>query len=390
MAARNVTASINSKGDIYYIIIGYYVGDTRKQKWIKTDLTVSGNNKRKIEQRRLELLREWQDKATLNDNQLLFSDFLMKWLDETKHTISENTYFSYRGTVHNVICPYFADKKIKLCDLKPFHIQDFYTFKLSNGVTANTIHHYQANIHKALSYAVKTERLKSNPADKVELPKKQKHIPVFYSTSELKNLLEYVKQTKIEPVVYLAAWFGLRRGEIIGLRWCDIDFDSKILYIRGTMTDKGASGSKLLNTHYVASAKTAASIRSFPMSDSTVEYLQKLKAEQDKRKGRVIRYNHKWDEFICVRDNGDIIPLEYVSRVFPQLCLKAGLKRLRLHELRHTNISLLIEAGASMKEVQEWAGHSSYNTTANIYAHIQAKTKSRLTQSLETMLLETC
>ena len=79
-----------------------------------------------------------------------------------------------------------------------------------------------------------------------------------------------------------------------------------------------------------------------------------------------------------IRDNGDLIPLEYVSRAFPKLCEKSGLKRLKLHELRHTNISLLLEYGASMKELQEWAGHSNYNTTANIYAHIQEESKNRL------------
>lgn len=81
-------------------------------------------------------------------------------------------------------------------------------------------------------------------------------------------------------------------------------------------------------------------------------------------------YNHVWDDFVCVRQNGDLIPLEYVTRTFPRLCEKSGMRPLRLHELRHTNLSLLLENGASMKELQEWAGHSSYSATANIYAHV--------------------
>ena len=110
-----------------------------------------------------------------------------------------------------------------------------------------------------------------------------------------------------------------------------------------------------------------------------------LKDIQDSRKTNS-EYNHQWDDFVCVRDNGDLIPLEYVSRAFPKLCEKSGLKRLKLHELRHTNISLLLEYGASMKELQEWAGHSNYNTTANIYAHIQEESKNRLTNTIELLL----
>ena len=101
------------------------------------------------------------------------------------------------------------------------------------------------NVHKALTYAVKMEHLASNPADKVELPKKVRHTTNYYAAEELKMVLEKAKGTQIEPVVKLAAWFGLRRGEIIGLRWSSIDFNSNLLSITGTIKDKGASGSKI-------------------------------------------------------------------------------------------------------------------------------------------------
>lgn len=121
------------------------------------------------------------------------------------------------------------------------------------------------------------------------------------------------------------------------------------------------------------------------MPKQAIEYLKALKEAQDIRKA-TNGYNHQWDDFVCVRANGDLIPLEYVSRAFPKLCEKSGLKRLKLHELRHTNISLLLKHGASMKELQEWAGHSNYNTTANIYAHIQEESKNRLTNTIELLL----
>lgn len=387
-AKRNIKASITNKKDMYYIIISYYLQNgTRKQKWIKTDLSVSGNNKRKIEQKRVEILQEWKKKVSINNNDMLFSDFLKQWLEQNKHSISKNTYYSYKQTIHNSICPYFESHKIKINDLKPYHIHTFYSIKMEQDkITANTIHHYHANIHKALNYAVKTELIPNNPADKVELPKKKKHIANFFTAAELKTLIDYSKGSQIESVIMFATWFGLRRGEIVGIKWSDIDFENKILYITGTVKDKGESGSKIKNLYYEPTAKTSSSIRSFPMSDIAVDYLKRLMLKQSEQKRNSKHYNHKWDDFVCVRNNGDLIPLEYISRTFPKLCEKAGLKRLKLHELRHTNISLLLEAGANMKELQEWAGHSSYNTTANIYSHIQAKTKSKLTESLEKVI----
>lgn len=387
---KRITAVISQKKgrDYYYIIVSYYLSNGKRvQRWIKTEFPINGNNKRKLEQKRIEVLQEWQDKLVLDESEMLFSDYLKQWLEETKYTISKNTYYSYKQVFHNVICPYFAERKIKICDLKPYHIQDFYTYKLNNDkVTANTIHHYHANISKALRYAYKMGRIESNPADKVDLPKKNRHVANFYTVEELKALLKAAKGSPIEPVVLLASWFGLRRGEIIGLRWQDIDFTNKILYINGTVKDKGMSGSKIKNLYYEPTAKTSSSIRSFPMSDSAVKYLSELKTKQEKRKQKNKLYIHTWDDFVCVRPDGSLLPLEYVSRAIPKLCEKAGLKRIKLHELRHTNISILLESGASMKELQEWAGHSSYSTTANIYSHIQAKSKTKLTESLENML----
>ncbi len=383
-----MTASIQIKNNKYYIVLNWTdKNKKRRQKWIKTDLSASGNNKRKAEKLRIEALTTWQDKdKEENETEMKFSTFIKEWLEITKNSISDNTYFSYRQTIHNSICPYFERIDIKLADLKPYHIQDFYVYKMSTErVSANTIHHYHANIHKALDFAVKSELISVNPSDKVDLPKKKKHIAQFYTIDEMQVLLKNTKGTPIETVVLLASWFGLRRGEIIGLKWESIDFANGILSITGTVRDKGKSGSKIKNLRYEPTAKNHSSIRSFPMPKQAIEYLKHLKGIQDKRKLND-GYNHKWDEFVCVRENGDLIPLEYVSRAFPKLCEKSGLKRLKLHELRHTNISLLLKNGASMKELQEWAGHSNYSTTANIYAHIQEESKNRLSKTIEKVL----
>lgn len=382
-----MTASIKTKCNRYYIMIDWVQDKKRRQKWIKTEFMVGEHCARKLEQRRLELLREYQSKAQLIDNEILFSDYLIKWLEEIKRTLSLSTYQSYYQTIHNIIAPYFEKRGIKLCELKSRDIQVFYNYKQdSDKVSANTIRHYHAYIHHALKYAVKTERLNRNPADNVELPKVEKHLADYYTADELNNLLNYAKGKPIEVIVKLAAWFGLRRGEIIGLKWNCIDFDRNILTVAGVVKDKGIPG-KTRELYYEPTAKTASSLRSFPMPQSAIDYLKGFKSAQDERKTTSKHYNHKWDDFVCVRDNGDLIPLEYVSRAFPALCEQAGLRRLRLHELRHTNISLLLEQGASMRELQEWAGHSSYKLTADTYSHIQVKSKLKLANMLDDIIV---
>jgi len=382
-----MTASLQIKRDKYFVVLNWVdESGKRKQKWVGTDLSSTGNNKRKAEQKRLEILREWETKITLRGNDILFSVYLDNWLEETKSTIAYSTYCDYKRTIQGSICPYFESRKILLCDLKTYHIQEFYNFKLTEDkLSPNTIHHYHAYIHKALDYAVKTERLNANPSDKVDLPKKVKHVADFYTADEIRKVVGGAMGTQLEAPVLLGAWFGMRRGEILGLKWECIDFNNCTLSVTGTVSDKRVTGTRLENLRYKPSAKTDSSIRTFPMHPTAVEYFQSLKLKQDTRKKNP-NYNHAWDEFVCVRENGDLIPPEYVSRTFPKLCEKCGLRKIGIHELRHSNISLLLENGASMKELQEWAGHSSYSTTANIYSHVYSNSKQKLSETLENIL----
>lgn len=131
--------------------------------------------------------------------------------------------------------------------------------------------------------------------------------------------------------------------------------------------------------------KTRSSIRSFPLTDDMVTYLKDLKDQQDKRR-TMPHYDHTWDDFVCVRNNGNLLRPGYVTQTFPQLCEKCGLRKIKLHELRHTNISLLHSGGASLKEIQSWAGHSNFGTTLNVYTHITDQSKTKLTNTISSIL----
>lgn len=384
MAVKNIKANLIERKGWYHVVINYYEQGKRKQKSIALGMRVKGN-KRKAEARCKELLAEWEQRLALNNSEMLFVDFMKEWLEHHKNNIAVSSYTEYKKTIDRIIIPYFEEYEngLTLFDLEPSHIQRFYDYRIKEHNTgARTIVRYHANIHKALDYAVRMKRIAENPADSVELPKVVMPEAKFYSADELRTLIVKTAGTPMEPVIRLAAWFGLRRGEIIGLRWSSIDFDAKILSISGTIKDKSESGSK---AYYSATAKTKTSLRSFPMNEEMVAYLMELKSQQDQRRS-MKHYNHEWDDFVCVWNNGDLLRPGYVTQTFPKLCEECGLRKLKLHELRHTNISLLLSEGANMKEVQVWAGHTNYNTTANTYAHVLVNSKAKLTNSISSIL----
>lgn len=384
MAVKNIKANLIERKGWYHVVINYYEKGKRKQKSIALGLKVK-DNKRKAEAKCKELLAEWEQRLALNNSEMLFVDFMNEWLEHHKNNIAVSSYSEYKKTIDRIIIPYFEEYEngLTLFDLEPSHIQRFYDYRMKEHNTgARTIVRYHANIHKALDYAVRMKRIAENPADSVELPKVVMPEAKFYSADELRTLIVKTTRTPMEPVIRLAAWFGLRRGEIIGLRWSSIDFDAKILSISGTIKDKSESGSKV---YYSATAKTKTSLRSFPMNEEMVAYLMELKSRQDQRRS-MKHYNHEWDDFVCVWNNGDLLRPGYVTQTFPKLCEECGLRKLKLHELRHTNISLLLSEGANMKEVQVWAGHTNYNTTANTYAHVLVNSKAKLTNSISSIL----
>lgn len=385
MAAKKVKANLIDRGGWYHCIISFYPEpNKRKQKSIALGLKTKGN-KRRAEEKCKELLTEWEKRLSLNKSDMLFVDFMKEWLEHHKNNIASTSYSEYKNIIYRIIVPYFEEyeKDLTLFDLEPLHIQNFYSYRMHEHNTgARTIVKYNAVIHRALDYALKLKQIETNPADCVELPKVKDHRANFYSADELRTLIDKSTGTPLETVIRLASWFGLRRGEILGLRWSSINFDTKILSITGTIKDKTDSGTK---AYYSDTAKTKSSIRSFPMTDEMVAYLKSLKEKQDQQRS-LMDYNHTWDDFVCVRENGDLLRPGYVTQTFPQLCKECGLRKLKLHELRHTNISLLLSEGASMKELQTWAGHSNFNITANTYAHVQVGGKIKLTNSISAIL----
>ena len=234
-----VAGHLHEKNGYYYIILTLTdSAGRRKPKWISTGLTIKGNKKR-AEQMLMEERRKYANAKAGDD--VLFADFMEQWLEIVKSTVSIPTYSSYVNAVKSIIAPYFRKKKILLRDLQAHDIQMFYQEQLQR-VKASSVIHYHANIHKALKYAVKNDMIPSNPTDKVERPKQDKFYGNFYDRDELNKLFEAVAGTKLELPVLLGAFYGLRRSEIVGLKWSAIDFEQNTITISHTVTSCNLDG----------------------------------------------------------------------------------------------------------------------------------------------------
>ena len=367
-----VSGHLSEKKGHYYAVITYKDGfGNRKTKWIATGLPVKGNKKRAeaiLNEQKLKY-----EEIDTSPEEILFADYMEEWLEIVKTSIATVTYSSYSMMVKKTIAPYFRKRKIKLVDLTAKNIQDFYLSELKR-VSANTVIHYHANIHKALKYAVKLDLIPTNPADKIERPRKGSFKGSFYDTEEMKLLLEAVKGTKFEIPVMLAAFYGLRRSEVLGLKWDAVDFDKNTITIKHTVTTCELDGKRILVKE--DRTKNKASMRTPPLVDFVKEKLLSLKAEQEENRMLCGRsYIKDFIGYICINEIGDLIKPGYLSVEFPKLLEKKGLRRIRFHDLRHSCASLLIANGVPMKQIQEWLGHSDFSTTANIYTHLDYSSK---------------
>lgn len=269
--------------------------------------------------------------------------------------------------------PYFEPLGVTLAGLQPRQIQSFYLHE-AETLKNTSILRFHANLHKALKYAVRIDLIASNPVDKVDRPKPQAFMASYYSAEEMEKLFEAAQGHKLELIIQLAAFYGLRRAEVMGLRWEAIDFEAKTLTIRHIVTSTRIDGKKILVE--ADRAKTKSSLRTLPLVDPIAERLKAVKEQQEyNQKICGNCYNQEYLGYVFVDAMGNLIQPDSVTTGFPQLLKENGLRKIRFHDLRHSCASLLLKEGVPMKQIQEWLGHSDISTTANIYAHLDSQSK---------------
>ena len=377
-----ITGSLQKKKGLYYAVLNLYDDyGKRKPKWIPTGYTIKGNKKKaeeKLEQFKIEY--EQKSKIQLRDpniydkyKNILFCDYMLEWLEKQKGKVEQTTYIGYEQVIKGRLYKYFKAKKIKLVDLKPKHIQDFFDLLFSEGLSGNTIKHYRANISKALKSAVITEIIDSNPASKLEPIKVKEYTADYYTQDELLNLMQIIETTPIELPVIIAGVYGLRREEVIGIKWNAIDFNDKTLTIRHTVGRGKIDG--VTQFIFKERTKSDAGYRTLPLFDFIADLLRKYKNKyEENKKFYGNTYCNDYKDYICLMENGELMKPGYVTQTFSKILDNNHLRHIRLHDLRHSCGTLLVRNGVPLKDIQIWLGHSNFQTTLR-YAHADVENK---------------
>ena len=377
-----VAGHLTLKNGRYYAVLNYRnAGGQRKTKWISLGLPEKGN-KRKAEAELARLRAEFEPPKEVGDlsSDMLFADYLLEWLEIAKGRLAVATYSSYAVMINKPIGPYFRQRNLTLRELEARHLQMFYS-EMLRKVKPNTVIHYHAIIHSALKYAVKTDMLAQNVADKVDRAKKNSFQPVFLSAEEMQKMFEALRGTKLELPVLVAAFYGFRRGEVLGLKWDAIDFERGTISVIRTVTTITVDGKQTEIEQQ--SAKTKSSLRTLPLIGSFRESFLQVKEAQELNKqvcGNC--YNYEYDGFVFVDELGERMRANYLTSTFPKFLEDHGLRRMRFHDLRHSSASLLLANHVPLKQIQEWLGHSDFSTTANIYAHLDVASKQNTAEAM--------
>jgi len=379
-----VAGHLQVKKDYYYMVLNLKDEQgRRKSKWLPTGIPAgSKKNEKKAQDMLLETRCNYKEPvihtavlATVRTSSTtLFADYMLSWLSIIKNSVEEDTYAGYEMNIKKRIVPYFRKVGVTLGNLTALDVEQFYEYCFNTlNLKGSTVQHFHANIHKALKYAVKHDLISASPMEKVERPKSQKFVGSFYSVTEVEQLFEIAKGDPVEFPILMATFYGLRRSEIMGLRWQAIDFTGNTIMIDHTVVQFRSDG----KTKVVQKDRTknASSCRSLPLVPQYRDLLLRMQERQEQCR-KLCGNCYTESDYIYVNDLGKPYQPNFVSQHFKALLNKNQLRAIRFHDLRHTCASLLLKNGVSMKEIQAWLGHSDFSTTANIYAHLDTAAKS--------------
>ena len=298
-----------------------------------------------------------------NPADILFIDACEAWV--AKHDCEETTRDAYALTCRAHLRPYFEPLGLYLSDITEDVIQEYIDVKTAkNGsrpLAGTTVKNHMAVISGTLKDRKNKKIVQPIRFDDLEYPTDKKFEATPYTKEELQLLLDACEKSPIRDAIILTAMLGLRRSEVLGLQWSLVDLDRGVLRIRDVVVC-------VTKTHYKKQPKNASSDRVIGLSDNLVTHLRTMKKQQEQYK-QDFGDTYNDNDFVCKYPDGKPFPVRYFYAMFSKILKKSGLRKVRLHDLRHTFATLLIAAGESVTDVQEALGHTYASTTLNTYVH---------------------
>ena len=292
-----------------------------------------------------------------------FGEWTRYWLENiSRPNVRVTTYHGYKNLAERHLIPALGNKPMQ--KVTAADIREYYRKKLSGSkaLSQNTLRKHHDVLNQIFHAAVLEDKLRKNPMRIVAAPRKKPIQYTIYTAEELSELFERVKGNRIEIVVKLAGYYGLRREEICGLMWQDIDFQKNVFEIRRSMT---MAGGQLL----IDEPKTNASYRKEAMNDDVKELLHSLHTKQEENK-RMLKDDYMDTGFVLCWEDGKPYRPNYISELFAKFLSDNNLKKIRLHDLRHSFASIANDLGVPIFNISKALGHGSPSVTSGIYTHM--------------------
>jgi integrase len=366
MAKRgNGEGTISKRGDGTYFA-RYYV-DTPNGPKRKTIYGRKGETRKDLAKRLAKAIADRDSGIVFDDQGLIVGAYLDRWLtDAVKGTVRESTYSRDKYLVDKHVKPTTVGR-VKLKNLNAMHLQGLYREKLDAGLSGSTVQKIHHALHKALSRAVDWNLIPRNPADSVQAPTPSSKELRPLSAPEARRLLEAARGDRLEALYVLAVHTGLRRGELLGLKWGDVDLEGGAVRVRRTQT-RIDNGRRLA----LGEPKTKKSRRTVRLTPDAVGSLKRHAGRQrDEVEAAGELYEDR--KLVFAGNGGNLInPSNLRQRSFAPLLNRAGLgdQGITFHDLRHTCASLLFQRNVHPKLVQDLLGHASVAITLDTYSHM--------------------
>ena len=328
-----------------------------KCQWV----TVRGT-KKEAEKRLSEMLNQLDNGTFMKPGKTTLTEYLEKWLtDYAKPNLSPRGFERYAGIIRQHLISALGN--ITLTQLKPEHLQQHYTAMLNNGLSAGTVRYHHAVLHVALQTAVKWGLVSRNVADAVDPPRIHRNEMQTWSEDEVSRFLEASKGSPYYELFFTALFTGMRRSELLGLAWQNVDFIFSQIYVNRSLHH-------LKDGSYVfTEPKSAKSRRTIALSPSAILLLHGYK-EKQKLERTMLGIPLKDSDLVFSKVEGKPLRPNTITRAFEVLAAHCGLQVIRLHDARHTHASLMLKQGVHPKIVQERLGHASIQMTLDTYSHV--------------------
>lgn len=373
---------IRKRGNTWAVVVdhGQDEDGKRRQKWHSGYRT-----KRDAERALTEILSRISAGTYMDPGRQTTADYLREWLTAIKGTIRPGTWTSYRTNVERHVIPRVGARELRLLgasQLNALYAELLESGRCDNegGLSTRTVRYTHTILHRALRDAVRWGKLARNPADLADPPKSRTPELKVWERDELRRFLTTVKEDRLYAAWLLVATTGLRRGELFGLRWSDLDLDAGRASIRQTLSSVG--GKLTFST-----PKTAKSRRSIALDPATVIALRRHRDNQDKERATWAEVYADLDLVFCRQDGSPLRP-DTITRRFHQLSREAGVPPVRLHDVRHTYASIGLAAGMHPKVMAERLGHATVGITLDTYSHVVPALAEQAAHQLAALILE--